>query len=219
MFINNFFLKIYFYMEYFYSYLFFFLASIAIISGFLIISCKNPIHAIFSLIVSFTAIVFIMLYFLRCDFLSIIFLIVYVGAVSILFLFIVMLLNIKNIDLVEQYFNYLPVGFFIGLLFLIEMYYFLAQGFKYTPTLLQLPFIFTDYSNHLEHLRDLEVIAIVLYEEFFVLFILASLLLLIAMVGAIILTVRIAIKIKKQYVSKQVFRKIKIKSLLNIQTN
>ncbi len=118
MFINIFFFKLYAYMEYFYNFFFIFLASTAIISGFLIISCKNPMHAIFALIVSFASIVFIMLYFLRCDFLAIIFLIVYIGAVSILFLFIVMLLNINNIDLEEQYFNYLPVGFFIGLLFL-----------------------------------------------------------------------------------------------------
>lgn len=217
MFVNIFFLKLYNYVEYFYNYFFFFLASIAIFSGFFIISCKNPIHAVFSLIVSFSAVVCIMLFFLRCDFLAIIFLIVYVGAVSILFLFIVMLLNIKNIDLEEQYFNYLPVGFFIGFLFLMELYYFLDQGFKFTQTPLQISYIFTNYINHVDGLKDLEIIALILYEEFFVLFILASLLLLIAMVGAIILTVRISIRIKKQYVSKQVFRKIKLKSLQNIK--
>lgn len=99
----------------------------------------------------------------------------------------------------------------------MELYYFLEQGFKFTQTPLQLSYSFINYVNHIDGLKDLEIIALILYEEFFVLFILASLLLLIAMVGAIILTVRISIRIKKQYVSKQVFRKIKLKSLLNIK--
>lgn len=207
---------IYIFLEKFYFNFFYLCAGIAIFSGFLIISYKNPIHAIFALIISFAAIAFIMIYFLRCDFLAIVFLIVYVGAVSILFLFIVMLLNIKNIDMEEQYFNYLPVGFFLGFLLLFQIYYFIKQGFDYMPTVLSMSFHYIDYLNALDSLKDLEVLALYLYEELFILFILSSLLLLIAMIGAIILTVRISVKVKKQYISKQVFRKIKIKTLNNI---
>src|SRR3989338_7923924 len=104
------------------------LGSVSVFFSFLIIGSKNPIHAIFSLILTFITVVFIMIGYLECEFLSIVFLIVYVGAVSILFLFIIMLLNIKNIDLTDKFFNYFPVGIAIAILFLVEIYLYIYLG-------------------------------------------------------------------------------------------
>lgn len=99
-----------------------FLGVLSVFFSFLIIASKNPIHSIFALIITFVIVSIIMIGYLQCEFLSIVFLIVYVGAVSILFLFIVMLLNIKNIDLTDKFFNYFPVGIVIGILFFVEIY-------------------------------------------------------------------------------------------------
>ena len=99
-----------------------FLGILSVFFSFLIISSKNPIHSIFALILAFVIVSIIMIGYLKCEFLSIVFLIVYVGAVSILFLFIIMLLNIKNIDLTDKFFNYFPVGVVVGILFFVELY-------------------------------------------------------------------------------------------------
>jgi NADH-quinone oxidoreductase subunit J len=99
-----------------------FLGILSVFFSFLIIGSKNPIHSIFALILAFVIVSIIMIGYLKCEFLSIVFLIVYVGAVSILFLFIIMLLNIKNIDLTDKFFNYFPVGVVVGILFFVELY-------------------------------------------------------------------------------------------------
>ena len=120
------------------------LGSVSVFFSFLIIGSKNPIHAIFSLILTFITVVFIMIGYLECEFLSIVFLIVYVGAVSILFLFIIMLLNIKNIDLTDKFFNYFPVGIAIAILFLVEIYLYIYLGLFTQKSDLKMSFVYID---------------------------------------------------------------------------
>jgi len=187
------------------------LGSLSVFFSFLIIGSKNPIHAIFALILTFITVAIIMIGYLECEFLSIIFLIVYVGAVSILFLFIVMLLNIKNIDLTDKFFNYFPVGIAIAILFLIEIYVYIYIGFFTYKSDLKMSFIYINFINKIDSLNDIQIIAQLLYENYYFIFIISSILLLIAMIGAILLTLRVSIKVKKQKINLQVYRKVHLK--------
>lgn len=188
-----------------------FLGILSVFFSFLIIASKNPIHSIFALILAFVIISIIMIGYLQCEFLSIVFLIVYVGAVSILFLFIVMLLNIKNIDLTDKFFNYFPVGVVIGILFFVELYLYIYWSLYTENSNLNMHFIYINYINSIDSLTDIEIIAQLLYEEYALVFIISSILLLIAMIGAIILTLRVSIKVKKQKINLQVYRKVHLK--------
>ena len=188
-----------------------FLGVLSVFFSFLIIASKNPIHSIFALIITFVIVSIIMIGYLQCEFLSIVFLIVYVGAVSILFLFIVMLLNIKNIDLTDKFFNYFPVGIVIGILFFVEIYLYIYWSLHTESSNLNMHFIYINYTNNIDSLTDIEIIAQLLYEEYALVFIIASILLLVAMIGAIILTLRITIKVKKQKINLQVYRKLNLK--------
>lgn len=191
---------------------FLFLCIFTVIFSCIIILARNPMHSVFALILSFSTIILIMLAFLQCEFLSIIFLIVYVGAVSILFLFIVMLLNIRNIDLTDQFFNYFPVGIFIGFIFLVELNYYIFDSISFTFTNLDIYFIYLDFINNIDAASDITLISYMLYEEYFIVFILASILLLIAMIGAIMLTLRNVIEVKTQLIYSQVYRVLVLKS-------
>ena len=92
----------------------------SIISGFMVISSTNPMHSVFSLVLTF-ANTSVLLLMLGVEFLALLFLIVYVGAIAILFLFVVMMLNIKIVELRDNATRYVPVGFIIGILFLMEI--------------------------------------------------------------------------------------------------
>lgn len=188
-----------------------FLGVLSVFFSFMIIASKNPIHSIFALIIAFVIVSIIMIGYLQCEFLSIVFLIVYVGAVSILFLFIVMLLNIKNIDLTDKFFNYFPVGIVIGILFFVEIYIYIYWSLYTENSNLNMYFLFINYINNIDNLTDIEILAQLLYGEYALVFIIASLLLLVAMIGAIILTLRITIKVKKQKINLQVYRKLNLK--------
>ena len=103
---------------------------LAILASFLVIFAKNPIHSIFNLILAFIAVI-ILLFTLNIEFIPIIFLIVYVGAISVLFLFVVMMLNIQLIEISEKFFNYLPIGSIIGLILLSELFIFSVSEFLF----------------------------------------------------------------------------------------
>lgn len=83
----------------------------------MVISSVNPIHSILSLVLAFFNLS-ILLLILGIEFLPILFLIVYIGAIAILFLFVIMMLNIKLIEILDNTTRYVPIGFFIGLIFL-----------------------------------------------------------------------------------------------------
>jgi len=101
--------------------LFYLFSSIALISGVLVISSRNPIHSVLFLILVFCNATGLLL-LLEVEFLAMLFLMVYVGAIAVLFLFVVMMLNIRLTELNESILRYLPVGGFIGLIFLFEIF-------------------------------------------------------------------------------------------------
>jgi NADH-quinone oxidoreductase subunit J len=179
--------------------LFYFFAAILLLSALRVITARNPVHAaLFLVLAFFTASAIWML--LRAEFLAIVLVLVYVGAVMVLFLFVVMMLDINLDRLREGFWSYLPLGAAVGLLMVVEMV--LVLGGKYFG-LEQLPNPAdpgAGYSNTKELGR-------LLYTDYVYPFELAAVILLVAIVAAIALTLRGRKDSKHQDPSKQVMVK------------
>jgi len=159
------------------------LELIIIIGTIAVISAKNPVHSILFLILVFlnTAMVLISL---GIDFLGIFLIIVYVGAIAILFLFVVMMLNIRQID--ESTYRYLPIGFFFGVLFLFVFSLFASSGYDLLSDKINSSI---NWTNELKIKgNNLVQLGILLYTIYLPYLMSAAIILLVAMLGVIILT-------------------------------
>tara|TARA_B100001758_G_C18374938_1_gene593686 strand:+ start:106 stop:738 length:633 start_codon:yes stop_codon:yes gene_type:complete len=176
---------------------------IATLSAIMVIASKNTVHSAFFLILDFISIscLFIMI---GAEFLGMIMLIVYVGAVAVLFLFVVMMLNVaqqKNEWFKsKQGYSHMPLGLIISLVVLVELIIVIG-GWEYKPDLLPVTSI-----NLNETTTNTHSIGSVLYTDYILLFQLSGIILLVAMIGAIILTFEKRSGIKKQSYIKQVSR-------------
>ena len=182
-------------------FLFFIISIIIIVASLLVVLVKNPIHSVLFLILVFfnTAILFL---FSEAEFLAMVLLIVYVGAVAVLFLFVIMMLDINISKLRKSLLNYLPIGLFIGFIILLELIYVVSES-KYN-TASTVNRISNDSSKILENTK---IIGNTLYTDYFLLFQLSGIILLIAMVGSILLTLRKRKGVKKQNIYKQILKK------------
>ena len=184
--------------------IFFYVFSlIAIISAIMVTVSKNTVHSVFFLILDFISIscLFIMI---GAEFLGMIMLIVYVGAVAVLFLFVVMMLNVaqqKNQWLLsEDSSGHIPIGLIISSLIFFELIIVIG-GWKYKPDLFN--------SNNLTNQSDLSnthSLGQILYTDYIHVFQISGMILLIAMIGAIVLTFRQREGVKKQSYIKQISR-------------
>ena len=177
---------------------FYFFSIVAILSALTVVSSKNPVHSVLFLILSFVnaSAIFILL---GAEFIAMILVVVYVGAVAVLFLFVVMMLDINFIKLREGFMQYLPIGSLLGLVLLAELIMiFLSKKFT-SPVLV-------NYSNSpiVSKIGNTKDIGTVLYTEYFYLFQIAGLILLVAMIGSIVLTLRQRKGVKKQLIFNQV---------------
>ena len=183
--------------------LFYCFSSFALISGVMVIQSKNPVHSVlFLILVFFNAAGLLIL--LGLDFFAMIFLVVYVGAIAVLFLFVVMMLHIKLAEINEKKLRYLPVGGFLGLLFLFEVFLIvdndliplLGGEYKAESTLTEWNLFVNTYTN-------CEGLGLLIYTFYFYFFLIASLILLVAMIGAIVLTMHKGVHVKRQQVFQQ----------------
>jgi len=110
------------------TFLFCFFSFFVLFSAFMVIRSKNPVYSVLFLILVFCNSAGLLL-LLNLDFFALIFLIVYVGAIAVLFLFVVMMLNITVSEVEESIFHYLPIGGFIGFIFFLEFYYLFSEEF------------------------------------------------------------------------------------------
>jgi len=190
--------------------LFYGFAALCLAMSMMVISAKNPIHSVFYLVLVFLngAGLFILL---GVEFLAIIFIIVYVGAIAILFLFIVMMLNIKLVELNENMLRYLPIGALMAIIFFFEIFLLIDNdliSLNYNPNI-TLPdeFLKSEFmipwAHHFMNHSNLEILGLHLYTMYFPLFWMASFILLVAMVGAIVLTLHSQVNVKSQEVFKQ----------------
>ena len=180
-------------------YFFYFFSFIAISSAFLVIFAKNPVHSVLWLILTFFSVsgFFILV---GAEFLALLLMIVYVGALAVLFLFVVMMLNISFAGLRSGVAQYLPFGILIGLVILIELILaFVPWDFKEQA--------FNNRSVPIDT-SDGNTVAIgkVVYTDYFLLFQCAGIILLIAMIGSIVLTLRSRPDVKRQNIVKQIYR-------------
>ncbi len=181
---------------------FYLFALVTIVSGFLVITVRNPVHSVLFLILAFfnAAGLFVLL---GAEFLAMILVVVYVGAVAVLFLFVVMMLDIDFVELRRGFIEYLPVGAVIGLIVLAEliMAVTISGGRGATPVAGALPVPDLATRSNTAALGD------ILYTDYVFYFQAAGLILLVAMVGAIVLTLRTREGVKKQNVAEQVGRR------------
>ena len=182
-------------------FLFFIVSIITITSSLLVILSKNPIHSVLFLILVFfnAAILFL---FSEAEFLAMILLIVYIGAVAVLFLFVIMMLDINTAKLRQSFLNYLPIGLFVGFIILLELLYVISQS-----KLIFLTKNITENKITNEIFENTKIIGNVLYTDYFLLFQLSGIILLVAMIGAILLTLRKREGAKKQNIYKQILKK------------
>jgi NADH-quinone oxidoreductase subunit J len=180
---------------------FYLFAGITIASAFMVISSRNPVHSVLFLILAFVnaAGLFLMM---GAEFLAMILVVVYVGAVAVLFLFVVMMLDVDFAELREGYLQYLPIGALIGIVFLIELVL-VVGSWVIDPQMIQAP---TSTAPVAAGVSNTAAIGMVLYTQYFYFFQAAGLILLVAMIGAIVLTLRERVGVKRQNISEQVAR-------------
>jgi NADH:ubiquinone oxidoreductase subunit 6 (subunit J) len=182
--------------------LFYAFSSVAVTCATMVIRAKNPVHSVLFLILVFCNVAGLML-LVDLDFFAMIFLVVYVGAIAVLFLFVVMMLDIRLAELQENALRYLPIGGLITCIFFLEVFVILDQDL--------MPLLGHHQSAQLYTWSDLNVSTIealgqVLYTTYVYDFILASFILLVAMIGAIVVTMQKGIHVKKQEVYEQNLR-------------
>ncbi|MBP6499766.1 MAG: NADH-quinone oxidoreductase subunit J [Thauera sp.] len=164
------------------TFVFYFLAVIMVVAALRVITARNPVHAALFLVLTFFNAGGLWL-LLQAEFLAITLVMVYVGAVMVLFLFVVMMLDINLDRLREGFWSYLPVGALVGILMLVEMVMVLGGSYFGLEAMPAPPAAAETYSNTRE-------IGRVLYTDYVYPFELASLVLLVAMVAAVALTLR-----------------------------
>ncbi|HUA56062.1 MAG TPA: NADH-quinone oxidoreductase subunit J [Candidatus Sulfotelmatobacter sp.] len=182
---------------------FYVFAAVCIGSGIMVISARNPVHSVLFLILAFfnAAGLFVLM---GAEFLAMILVVVYVGAVAVLFLFVVMMLDIDFLELRRGVLQYLPIGVTIGLILLIELIFFAASIWQIAPeaaNALGAPTPPTAEASNTAALGQL------IYTDYILLFQTAGLILLVAMVGAIVLTLRAREGVRRQVIGRQIGRR------------
>jgi NADH-quinone oxidoreductase subunit J len=181
------------------TFFFYLFSVVAIASAVMVISARNPVHSVLFLILCFfnAAGLFILL---GAEFLAMILVVVYVGAVAVLFLFVVMMLDVDFVELRQGMLNYLPVGGVIGLIVLGELIL-AGSTFLVDPGSLK-----TIASPTPAGITNTEALGQILYTKYFFYFQASGLILLVAMIGAIVLTLRHKVGVKRQNIEDQVAR-------------
>src|SRR3954469_6661221 len=175
---------------------FYLFSAVTIASAFMVIASRNPVHSVLFLILAFVNAAGLFL-LLGAEFLAMILVVVYVGAVAVLFLFVVMMLDVDFTELREGFLQYLPIGAVVGCIFLAELVL-VVGAWAFAPTVPQsitapIP---SDVSNTM-------ALGLVLYTRYVYYFQVAGLVLLVAMIGAIVLTLHHRPNVKRQDVRRQ----------------
>jgi len=181
---------------------FYLFAGIAVASGVMVITARNPVHSVLFLILAFfnAAGLFVLM---GAEFLAMILIVVYVGAVAVLFLFVVMMLDINFTELRKGALTYLPIGLLVGLILLVELVLIFgawvispgASAAALAPT------------PSADQITNTHALGMVIYTNYVYLFQIAGLVLLVAMIGAIVLTHRQRTGVRRQSIGKQIERR------------
>ena len=181
---------------------FYVFAAIAVAAGVMVVSARNPVHSVLFLILAFfnSAGLFVLI---GAEFLAMILVVVYVGAVAVLFLFVVMMLDINFAELREGFLQYLPIGALIGLILAAELILIFGTWIV-APDVgqaLTAPILPPD------QVTNTHALGRIIYTDYIYLFQASGLILLIAMIGAIVLTLRHRPGVRRQKIADQVSRR------------
>ena len=179
---------------------FYLFSAIMVASAVMVISSRNPVHSVLFLILAFfnAAGLFVLI---GAEFLAMILVVVYVGAVAVLFLFVVMMLDVNIAELRQGFLQYLPVGGLVGLILMVELI--MVAGFYFgapeaAEAVARVPILPAD------EVTNTEALGRVLYTDYVYLFQASGLILLVAMIGAIVLTLRQREGVKRQSIARQI---------------
>jgi NADH-quinone oxidoreductase subunit J len=176
---------------------FYLFAGVCVASAVMVVTSRNPVHSVLFLILAFVnaAGLFVLL---GAEFLAMILIVVYVGAVAVLFLFVVMMLDVDFAELRQGFLNYLPVGALIGVVLLVELLL-VVGGWVIAPAAHPSAAVAANVSNT-------QALGLVLYTRYVYFFEAAGMILLVAMVGAIVMTLQHKPQVRRQNIAAQVAR-------------
>jgi NADH-quinone oxidoreductase subunit J len=179
---------------------FYVFAAVTVVAGFMVIAARNPVHSVLYLILAFfnSAALFLLM---GAEFIAMILVIVYVGAVAVLFLFVVMMLDINLAELRQGFLKYLPIGAAVGIALFAELL--LALGaWSVSPVAGE-----AARAKVPDKVSNTQALGQLIYTDYMFLFQAAGMVLLIAMIGAIVLTLRTRPGVRRQRVADQIGRK------------
>ncbi|HEX6956825.1 MAG TPA: NADH-quinone oxidoreductase subunit J [Ferrovibrio sp.] len=182
--------------------LFYAFAAVLVVAALGVITSRNPVHAALFLVLAFVQSSFLWL-LIEAEFLAIALVLVYVGAVMVLFLFVVMMLDINFVELRQGFLQYLPIGGLIGAILLIELGLVLG-GWVITPMAKE---VAAEPLAAVGQVTNTHALGSVLYTKYIFLFQGAGLILLVAMIGAIVLTLRSRPGVRRQSIAEQIGRR------------
>ncbi len=178
---------------------FYLFAAVTVASAVMVITAKNPVHSVLFLVLAFfnTSGLFILM---GAEFLAMLLVVVYCGAVTVLFLFVVMMLDINFVELREGFMQYLPLGATIGIILLAEIAV-VAGGWHFAPEALKAGA--APIPAH-ETMTNTHALGAIIYTDYIYLFQAAGLVLLVGMIGAIVLTHRRRSGVRRQVIADQI---------------
>jgi len=184
----------------FLAFAFYMFAIITVVAAVVVISTRNPVHSVLFLILGFfnSAGLFVLL---GAEFLAMILVVVYVGAVAVLFMFVVMMLDVSIVEVRDGFLHYLPLGAVIGFILVMELGV-VAGGWTFTPD------VEKNFAEQLisNSVTNTEAIGNIIYTQYAYYFQTAGFILLVAMIGAIVLTHRTRVDVLRQRVGDQLSR-------------
>ena len=188
-----------------YALFFYLFACMCVASGFMVIAARNPVHSVLFLILTFVNAsgLFVLM---GAEFLAMILVVVYVGAVAVLFLFVVMMLDVDFAQLRQGFLQYLPFGMVVGGIFLAELLFVVGAWVIGA----NVPKAITSPIPPIEQISNTEAIGLVLYTRYVYFFELAGLVLLVSMIGAIVLTLQHRVRVRRQSIAVQNARNPKL---------
>jgi NADH-quinone oxidoreductase subunit J len=175
---------------------FYLFAAVCVASAVMVIASRNPVHSVLFLILAFVnaAGLFVLM---GAEFLAMILIVVYVGAVAVLFLFVVMMLDVDFAELRQGFLNYLPVGALVGVVLCAELLV-VVGGWAIGPGVAKAPAA--------ANISNTQALGLVLYTRYAYFFEAAGIILLVAMIGAIVMTLQHKPSVKRQNIAEQVAR-------------
>lgn len=149
--------------------LFYFFFGVALFSAIMVISARNPVHSVLFLILVFCNSAGLLI-LLEAEFLALIFIVVYVGAIAVLFLFVVMMLNVKITEIQDEVLQYLPIGGLIGIVFLLEIFLIIEGDFVSLINPNQDNAVYIDWFAQIDSISNIQTLGNVLYTDYVLFF-------------------------------------------------